>query len=261
VITTAVQQSPGLSIKDAADHLGISQTTVRRRVKEGTLLARQQPTSQGFEWRIYMHEGAAVRDQVPTMRPAFQRMTGEEFPTTGDQVPITVDQIVATLRAQPEHAQHEGFGALAYEHTEPMRMKEGGARTGDQAVTIVQGIPWEVELPDDTPADTRQEAPAVAVTPTAGSGAAGEVSAPIAPTTGETQRLAELVDVLRGELAHRNTELEARAREVSELHVLLQQAHRALPHAAQQAVDKDMQDAPAPPRQHQRPRWAFWRRD
>jgi len=229
VITTTVQQSTGLSIKDAADHLGISQTTVRRRVKEGTLLARQQPTSQGFEWRIYLNERTEVRDQVPTMRPAFQSMTGEEFPTTGDQVPITVDQIVATLRAQPEHAQHEGWGAVAYGPTEPMRMKEGGARTGDRAVPIVPGIPWGLELPDDTPPDTRQEAPAVAVTPTAGPGAVGEVSAPTASTTGETQRLAELVDILRGELAHRNTELEARAREVSELHVLLQQAHRALP--------------------------------
>jgi hypothetical protein len=172
-------------------------------------------------------------------------MTGEEFPTTGDQIPITVDQIVATLRAQPEHAQHERFGALAYGQTELMRMKEGGACTGNQAVTIVQGIPWEVKLPDDTPADTRQDAPAIAVTPTA------------VPTTGETQRLAQLVNILRGELAHRNTEIEARAREVSELHVLLQQAHRALP----QAVDKDMQDAPAPLRQHQRPWWLFWRRD
>jgi len=260
VITTTVQQSPGLSIKEAADHLGISQTTVRRRVKEGTLLARQQPTSQGFEWRIYMNEGTAVRDQVPTMKPAFQSMTGEKFPTTGDQVPITVDQIVATLRAQPDHAQYEGFGALPYGHTEPMSRKEGEARTDGQAVTVVQGIPWEVELPDDTPPDTRRDAPAVAVTPTAGPDAVGEVSTPTTPTTGETQRLAELIDILRGELAHRNTEIEARAREVSELHVLLQQAHRALPHASQPAVGEDRQDVPAPC-QHQRPWWAFWRRD
>ncbi len=34
MITTAVQQSTDLSIKQAADPLGISQTTVRRRVKE-----------------------------------------------------------------------------------------------------------------------------------------------------------------------------------------------------------------------------------
>ncbi len=260
MVTTAVQQSAGLSIKEAADHLGISQTTVRRRVKEGTLLARQQPTSQGFEWRIVLDKGSVVSEQVPATMQTPLITAREEFLTIGDQVPITVDQVVATLHARPDDARHDSLVAFLNGKTEPASKNRGGACTDDQTITTVLGIPWTGDISGDVPADTRKDAPAAPVTPAPVPGAGEEETSPGGPTSGEVQRLAELVDVLRSELAHRNTELEARAREVSELHVLLQQAQRALPHAGGQTGSADMQQAPAPPRQHQRLRWAFWRR-
>jgi hypothetical protein len=72
-----------------------------------------------------------------------------------------------------------------------------------------------VEVPDDTPTDTP-----------------------------DNQSLRELVDELRARVAAQGIELEARRREVQELHVLLQQAQAALP-------------APVGTR---RPWWRFWQR-
>ena len=45
-------QSAGISIQEAAAHLGVSEKTIRRRIKAGEIAAHQLPTSQGFEWRV-----------------------------------------------------------------------------------------------------------------------------------------------------------------------------------------------------------------
>jgi hypothetical protein len=60
----------------------------------------------------------------------------------------------------------------------------------------------------------------------------------------------ELVASLQRQVETQALELDARRREVQELHVLLQQAQRALPAAPAQQIDQD-----APPR---RPWWK-WR--
>jgi hypothetical protein len=74
-----------------------------------------------------------------------------------------------------------------------------------------QGYIWLVEIPDETtgPEDT---------------------------SAGEVEALKQLVDVLRDQLAAKDRqmdflkeEIEARRREIQELHVLLQQAQKALP--------------------------------
>jgi hypothetical protein len=41
-----------LSIPRAADRLGISQTSVRRRIRSGRLRAQQQRTPQGYVWLV-----------------------------------------------------------------------------------------------------------------------------------------------------------------------------------------------------------------
>ena len=45
-----------LSILEAAEHLGCSTRTIRRRIKDGQLQAFERPIPRGFEWRILLEE-------------------------------------------------------------------------------------------------------------------------------------------------------------------------------------------------------------
>jgi hypothetical protein len=59
-------------IKEAAERLGVSADTVRRRMKKGELVGEKEPTPQGYEWRILLpiDEGSATmpeREPVPAL--------------------------------------------------------------------------------------------------------------------------------------------------------------------------------------------------
>lgn len=47
-----MQQTTWLPVKDAAQRLGVSADTVKRRIKAGALEARQEPTAQGYRWLV-----------------------------------------------------------------------------------------------------------------------------------------------------------------------------------------------------------------
>jgi hypothetical protein len=67
-----------LTIKEAAERLGISADTVRRRLKRGELAGEQHPTAQGFTWLVAMPAGsgvgapdtASVQAPAPNVQPA-----------------------------------------------------------------------------------------------------------------------------------------------------------------------------------------------
>jgi hypothetical protein len=82
------------------------------------------------------------------------------------------------------------------------RRVRSGELPGTQTPTP-QGFVWMVELPDDLPMDTEP--------------------------SGEIAALRELNAQLKSQVEAQGMELEARRREVQELHVLLQQAQAALP--------------------------------
>ncbi len=44
-----------LSVREAAERLGVSKDTIRRRIKSGDLAAVQEATAQGFEWRVTLN--------------------------------------------------------------------------------------------------------------------------------------------------------------------------------------------------------------
>jgi excisionase family DNA binding protein len=53
----------GISVQEAAEHLGLNEKTVRRRIHLGQIPAIKVPRPQGFEWRVYL-------DGIP--QPAFE---------------------------------------------------------------------------------------------------------------------------------------------------------------------------------------------
>lgn len=61
----AVQVNGGKSVSEAAEALGISERTVRRRIKAGELRAFQMPTSQGYEWRVQLDGVSEQLDGAP----------------------------------------------------------------------------------------------------------------------------------------------------------------------------------------------------
>jgi excisionase family DNA binding protein len=94
------------------------------------------------------------------------------------------------------------------EHTVRRRVRNG--ELPSVQVARSQGYVWMIELPDDSPPDI--------------------------PASGEIAALHQLidslnvqVDSLKEQLVAKDKQLETRAREVQELHVLLQQAQAALP--------------------------------
>ena len=78
----------------------------------------------------------------------------------------------------------------------------------------------------------------------------------------DTPHLHDLVRQLQEHVADLRTQLDARTREVSELHTLLAQAQRALPTSTERPLERDSDAAPAEPVQwpptHKRPWWRFW---
>jgi excisionase family DNA binding protein len=111
----------------------------------------------------------------------------------------------------PEAARRLGVS----EHTVRRRVRSGEL-PGKQVATP-QGFTWLVDIPDDLPEpDT---------------------------SSGEVQALRELVANLQDRINAQGKELEAKNKQIEQLHVLLQQAQAALP----------------APRDH-RPWWRFWQR-
>ncbi len=97
-MSTSDEQVPttadGLTIHQAALQLGMSQTTIRRRIKDGSLKASRIPTSQGFEWRILLDEQSAATSGGQVV------ITGEQVPTSDDQLATITDQVASSVMDQ-----------------------------------------------------------------------------------------------------------------------------------------------------------------
>jgi DNA-directed RNA polymerase specialized sigma24 family protein len=62
-----------VTIQEAARHLGVSQDTIRRRIRKEELQARQMPTPQGFRWVMELEglEEDAPAAPTPPHRPGI----------------------------------------------------------------------------------------------------------------------------------------------------------------------------------------------
>jgi excisionase family DNA binding protein len=63
------QRDGSFTVKDAAARLGVSERTIRRRIKDRVIDAQQVPTAQGYEWRVYL-DTPAVQVDTPSTRHA-----------------------------------------------------------------------------------------------------------------------------------------------------------------------------------------------
>lgn len=92
-----------LSIKEAAERLGVSADTVRRRLKKGELAGEKEPTPQGGEWRILL----PVERDEPTPTP-LERAAETVGGVVGDVVEIAqLRERVAGLERLTDELQGE----------------------------------------------------------------------------------------------------------------------------------------------------------
>jgi excisionase family DNA binding protein len=89
-----------VTIQEAAQHLGVSQDTVRRRIRKEELQARQTPTPQGFRWVVELEdlEEDAQAAPTPTHRPDIGGAQVED----GQDVRELVDALRSQLQSQGE---------------------------------------------------------------------------------------------------------------------------------------------------------------
>ena len=85
-----------VSVQEAAAQMGISERTIRRRIKDGSLQAYKLPTTQGYEWRVNLVGSAVHVDGVTTRHAGKVDSTPVQVPgSTVDQV--STPAIVAAL--------------------------------------------------------------------------------------------------------------------------------------------------------------------
>ena len=87
-----------VTIQEAAQHLGVSQDTVRRRIRKEELQARQTPTPQGFRWVVELEdlEEDAPAAPTPTHRPDIGGAQVED----GQDLRELVDALRSQLQSQ-----------------------------------------------------------------------------------------------------------------------------------------------------------------
>jgi len=118
-----------LTITDAAQHLGISTATVKRRLKTGTLKGRQVARPQGYRWIVEVDQDR-INHQVTT-----HASEGDSDGHSTGAVELTT--LVATLQAQVQ-AQSEELDARRREVQELHVLLQ----TAQAALTAPQSRPW-----------------------------------------------------------------------------------------------------------------------
>jgi hypothetical protein len=93
-----------VSIRDAAERLGVSPDAIRRRVRSGQLQGRQQPTPQGHVWLVALDEGL---DAAAPVAPAGSSNGHAAPPGAMHQAPGTERQVPGATRYAPGGASRQ----------------------------------------------------------------------------------------------------------------------------------------------------------
>lgn len=95
-----------IPIKEAAERLGVSADTVRRRMKKGELVGEKEPTPQGYEWRILLPVESDEPDTTPEREPASASLQGVAIEL--ELLRERIDELKAERDAWREQAQRSG---------------------------------------------------------------------------------------------------------------------------------------------------------
>ncbi len=124
-------QVEGLTVKEAAAELGISEKTVRHRIKLHQLTARKIETPQGYQWRVYPDGLPLERHVEPDPLPVEREVEHDLEPDPLQVVPpamlealriidarqTMIDQLQAELREASNVAAHWQARAVTAEQT------------------------------------------------------------------------------------------------------------------------------------------------
>ncbi len=88
----------GLTVQQAAAACGVSERTIRRRIKEGSLAAEKIPTAQGYEWRVHL-DGAARPPGKPSRRVDDNRVDSRTAPAANGVDRMAEEISAALVRA------------------------------------------------------------------------------------------------------------------------------------------------------------------
>ncbi len=100
----------GLTVQQAAAVAGVSERTIRRRIKEGTLAAEKVPTAQGYEWRVQL-DGATCLPGGQACRVDDGRVDGMIAPAMGgvDRAADEVGEALVRALGLVERLQRENL--------------------------------------------------------------------------------------------------------------------------------------------------------
>ncbi len=90
-----------ISVPEAATILGVSERTIRRRIKDRVIDAQQVPTAQGYEWRVYL-DATAVQVDTPSTRHAG-KLDGTPVQAAGTPAPELMKALEMVDRLQWEN--------------------------------------------------------------------------------------------------------------------------------------------------------------
>ncbi len=93
-------QMEGLTVKEAAAELGISEKTVRHRIKLHQLTARKIETPQGYQWRIYPDGVPSEEDMEPDPLPVERDLEEDLEPDPIQVEPPAVLEVLRMLDAR-----------------------------------------------------------------------------------------------------------------------------------------------------------------
>jgi DNA-binding MarR family transcriptional regulator len=120
---------PTLTIKQAADRLGISESTVRRHLRADQLKGHQEPTPQGFVWRVEL-----PNDEPSSETPSHAGSTelGSELEEALRETIRRQDATIEQLRDQLQEQLNQSQGGNDDAHGRSFRPKADEGRFGSR---------------------------------------------------------------------------------------------------------------------------------
>jgi len=134
-----------VSIKEAAERLGVSQDTIRRRLKHGELAGERAKTPQGFVWRVELPQEPAGEAEGTAPESAPAPGDGIELARLRERI-AGLERLAKELRSERDawHEQAQRDGEAAREFRVLLRNEQLGALPAE---TARQDTPGAAETP------------------------------------------------------------------------------------------------------------------